>query len=153
MQLWGVAVLATVLTLALWLLHRHNLLYTSCQLSPADIMVPNQAQEGAKATIHKRVIGGINTYTSLVSKYLQHFFGLYELSLIKGKYDATHLSAMAKCARKVEKYMYELEFRRCNDVVATERHMASLHNLLRALEAYAADAAERHQLPYQVRIL
>lgn len=135
-SLWGLAAIAACGALALWVSHQRNLL------------------PGSRPEHDRNGLAEVDTYAALVHKHLAAFFGCYQRSLIKGSLTSQGgLAAMVHSARKVEEYMHELEFRRCNDLVASERHLEATRTLLRALEAYLEDAAARNNIPYIARVL
>ncbi|KAF6252689.1 hypothetical protein COO60DRAFT_1643813 [Scenedesmus sp. NREL 46B-D3] len=118
-----------------WLKHRE----TFGQLPP--LRPPPRAD-----AVGTKAFGSIATYAALVHKYLAAFFELYQLSFVRGRFGRSEARRMAKCMRKAETYMHELEFRRCNDLLASTRHADATRDLMATLGAYAADAAARNRL-------
>lgn len=132
-----------IIITALLLLYLKGKLATSChtRVSHLPSSAPTRGQQG------------IAIYCNLIHDYLSAFFQAYEQSLVKGHFGPAQLQGMIKCTRKVETYMHELDFRRANDLRASERHSAATLTLMRCMEAYIVDAADRTGLPYAPRLL
>jgi hypothetical protein len=144
----GLLVVLTSAALVGWLMarRRKTIAAHACrQAVPALDSYGRQTQEGG--------VAGVHVYSGLVAKYLTAFFEAYERSLRPGSFTSVDLQSMLACSSKVEKYMHELEFRRCNDLSATTLHARRTRDMLRALEAYISDAAQRNRLHYIARVL
>lgn len=146
----GLAALVAATAVGLWVLHQRGALSTSCQLQQA---APQPTPWWSNKALDQQVRGGMSIYASLVHKYLGLFFEKYRASLVQGQFSQADLASMQKSARKVERYLLEFEFRRCNDLLASARHATMTKDLLRALEAYLQDAARRNKLHYVARVL